>query len=300
MKLLRISASALALSLLAMLAACGGGGGGGSTPPTSPGGGGPPPSSSPTSAPTTKPTSSPTTSPTSAPSGSVAVSSTDYDAYDGPTWGQDNWQTNGVTSSEAGDGDIKNDVGTGQSTDGLNACALSSESQMTANNYHVHTFLGIYVNGTAMAIPDAIGMANPGSSEPILTFTCAYSIHTHGASGIIHVEDPTIAGTWQNTQPPAQYNLQSLFDIWGQSLNSVAGASGMPTIYVGDYSGKDSAGRDLVNSYSVYTGSASSLLLKHHRAIFLVYGALPTSTNGNPCPTGSNGCLPQVSFGLSN
>ncbi len=306
MKALRISGSVLSIGVLAFLAACGGGGGGNPTPPTPNPGGSTHPTATPTATPTVAPTTTPTTSPTQTPSGSVAVSATDYDAYDGPIWGTDNWQTNGVTdSSSTGDGDVVNDVGMNNAgspnmTDSLSACALSSESSMTSANYHVHAFVGIYVNGTAFAIPDAIGMANPTTDEPVTGFTCAYSIHTHGASGIIHVEDPSIVGTWKNTAPPAQYNLQTLFDIWGQNLSTVAGATGMPAIYVGTVSGKDGAGRDLVNSYTLYTGTPTALLLSHHVAIFLVYGALPTSTNGQACPAGSAGCLPQVSFGISN
>ena len=297
MKLSRISSYLLAFSLVAALSACGGGGGGGSvTPPGGGGGGTPPPGSSSTPSPTPAPTATPTATPTP---GSVAVSSTDYDAYDGPIWGTDNWQKNGVTAPDPGDGDIVANVGSGKSTDGLSACAMGSEQSQGSGNYHVHSFLGIYVNGQAFAIPDAIGMQNPSNDEPVTNFTCAYNIHTHSASGIIHVEDPTHPGSTSASSLP-QFNLQTLFDIWGQSLSSVAGASGMPTIYVGTPSGKDAAGRDLVNSYTVYTGSASGLLLSHHEAIFLVYGSLPTSTNGTPCPAGSNGCLPQVSFGISN
>jgi hypothetical protein len=281
MKASQLLGSGFSIAALALLAACGGGGGGGgSTPPVS--SGGPPPSTS-TPAPTATPTATPTPS-----SGSLSVSSTVYNAYDGTSWGADNWQTNGVTTGDKGDGDAVNNVGSGQSTDGLNACALSSESQMTSNNYHVHAFVGIYVNGSPMAIPDAIGMANPSSDEPITNFSCAYSIHTHSASGIIHVEDPAITGTYANTAPPLQYNLQALMDIWGQSLTNLAGGTGLPAIYVGTPSGKTASGEDLVTSYSLYTGTTTGLLLAHHKAIWLIYGAPPT------------GGVPQVAFGISN
>lgn len=280
MKLLRISGSLLAFSLTAALAACGGGGGGGgTTPPTNPGG--PPP---PTSTPTAPPTSTP-------PPAGLTVSSTVYTAYDSTSnhsWGTDNWQTNGVTNSgDAGDGDTTSNVGTGQTTDGLSACALSGESQMTSSNYHVHSFVGIYVNGAAYAVPDAIGMANPASGEPILDFSCAYAIHTHADSGLIHVEDPTLPS---NAAAPAQYNLQTLFDIWGQSISAlpINGVSGLPAIYVGTPSGKDSSGNDLVTSYSLSTAAPGSILLSHHVAIWLVYGTPPSSG------------VPQVAFGLSN
>lgn len=204
--------------------------------------------------------------------------------------GKDNWQTNGVTdSSDPGDGDITNNVGTGQSAAGLNACALSAESQMTSDKYHVHAFVGIYVDGNAYAIPDAIGMANPGG-EPVTSFSCAYSIHTHSASGIIHIEDPAISATWQKTAPPPQYNLAALMSVWGQSLTGLAGGSGMPAIYVGTASGtkNPATGDDLVNAYTLSTASPSSILLQHHTAIWLVYGTPPAAG------------LPQIDFGISN
>lgn len=282
MKLLRISASLLAFSAFTVLAACGGGGGG-STPPTT-GGGAPPPTSS---SPSPSPGSSATPTPTSSPSGSIGTSSTVETAYDTVVNGTDNWQTTGATTSDPGDGDTATGANGTNTVDGI-SCALGSESAVTSTSYHVHAFLGIMVNGTQYAIPDAIGMNQPTSDEPITNFQCAYNIHTHGASGIIHVEDPTMSENYSAT--PAQYNLQALFDIWGQSLSglSITGVTGMPAIYVGTPSSKDSKGNDLVNSYSPYAGSPTDLLLTHHTAIWLVYGTPPSAG------------LPQVDFQISS
>lgn len=284
MKLLRISVSLLACSAFALLAACGGGGGG-TTPPTSPGGAPPPTTGTPTPA----PSASPTAAPTSTPAPGVGVSSTVETAYDTVVNGTDNWQTNGVTDSDTGDGDTSSGGSGSNTVDGI-PCGLNSESQMTSNNYHVHAFVGIMVNGTQYAMPDAIGMQGPGSGEPILNFTCAYYIHTHGASGVIHVEDPTITGTYQTVQPPSQYNLQSLFDIWGQSMASlpITGVAGNPVIYTGTPSSKLSNGDDLVNSYTLSTASPSSILLSHHMVIWLVYGTPPSAG------------LPQIDWAISN
>lgn len=288
MKKTRILASLLSVGALAVLAACGGGGGGGPTPPTSNPGGGGGGGNTPTPAPTA--TATPTPSATATPTpGSITVSSTTYNAYDGGSghsWGQDNWQTNGVTTSDPGDGDIINNVGTGQQTvssgNALTACALPNEQ--AATGFHHHVFVGIYVNGNPMALPDAIGMANPSSDEPITQFTCAYAIHTHADSGIVHIEDPSIG---QSNTTPSQYNLQALMDIWGQSLTNLAGGNGLPTIYVGTPSGTTSSGEDLVTSYSLYTGSPSSLVFTKHTAIWLIYGTPPA------------GGVPQVAFGIS-
>ena len=281
MKLLRISGSLLALSMAAALAACGGGGGGGATPPSNPGGpppGGPPPSTS---------SPAPTPTPTSAPPAGITVSSTEYVADDSTpahSWGTDNWQTNGTTApGDAGDGDTASG-GTGSNTiDGV-SCSLPN-GEATGTYYHKHIFVGIYVNGNAYAMPDAVGMVNPDSNEPILSFQCAYNIHTHADSGVVHIEDPSVGA---NAAAPAQYNLQTLFDIWGQSLSAlpVSGVAGIPAIYTGTPSATDSKGNALVNSYSLYTGSPSSLLFSSHTAIWLIYGTPPA------------GGVPQVGFGI--
>jgi len=283
MKASRILGSLLSVGALALLAACGGGGGGGGTTPpvTNPGGGGG--GSTPTPVPTATPTASPTATPTPSGSGSLTVSSTVYNAYDGTAWGADNWQTTGVTTSDPGDGDVTNNVGSGQSTDGLTACALPNET--SASGYHHHVFVGIYVNGNPMALPDAIGMASPSSDEPITNFSCAYAIHTHGDSGIVHIEDPSLS---TSASAPSQYNLQALMDIWGQSLTGLAGGAGLPTIYVGTPSSKTSSNEDLVNSYTLYTGTPSGLVFSKHTAIWLIYGAPPA------------GGVPQVAFGISS
>jgi len=88
---------------------------------------------------------------------------------------------------------------------------------------HVHTHLAIFYNGKQMAVPQYIGFA------PSLVGGCLYWIHTHDASGIIHIEAPDI-----NPPQGGPYTLGMLFDIWGQPLerNNVAGLSGPVTAYV--------------------------------------------------------------------
>lgn len=102
----------------------------------------------------------------------------------------------------------------GQDVDGITC------QKTMSNNYHVHPFIGIYVNGVRYALPDVIGIKHP-QIEPPNGFTkyahCFYDIHTHDASGILHVEsvDPNhvpIDGTI--------YTTQNLFDIWGITVNA--------------------------------------------------------------------------------
>lgn len=296
MKVSRILGSLLSVGALALLAACGGGGGGGGvTPPTGGGGGGTPPPTA-TPSPTATATATPTAAPTATPTGSTTIAGgSEMVAYDGDPSsnsshvnGTDNWQTNGVTvSGDAGDGDTASGGNCSAAIDGV-GCDLNSEAQMTSANYHVHAFLGIWANGQAYAVPDGIGMQGAvDNGGAIGSFTAAYDIHTHDASGVIHIEDPNAPASLSTTYP--QFNLQTLLDIWGQPYNAsgFAGFSGATSVYVGDFSSKDASGRDLVTSYTLYTGALSSLQLQHHRAIWIVVGTPPAT-------------LPEIGFGISS
>jgi hypothetical protein len=107
--------------------------------------------------------------------------------------------------------------GRGQTVDGI-GCGAQEYATL-----HVHTHLALYYNGKQMQVPQYIGFA------PSLAGGCLYWIHTHDASGIIHLEAPDIT-------PPqgGPYTLGMLFDIWGVPLerNDVAGLVGPVTAYV--------------------------------------------------------------------
>ncbi len=107
--------------------------------------------------------------------------------------------------------------GHGQPVDGVQCGAQEYAT------YHVHTHLALFVDGKQIAVPRYIGFApSPGGG-------CLYWIHTHDATGIIHIEAPDIS-------PPqgGNYTLGMLFDIWGEPLgpNGVAGFNGTVTAYV--------------------------------------------------------------------
>ena len=110
-----------------------------------------------------------------------------------------------------------NSGGQGQPVDGI-PCA--GQEYVTL---HVHTHLAIFDRGQQVQVPRLIG----GAAVP--PQGCLYWIHTHDATGIIHVEAPQLS-------PPggSQYNLGILFDIWGQPLSrdNVAGLKGPVTAYV--------------------------------------------------------------------
>jgi hypothetical protein len=69
---------------------------------------------------------------------------------------------------------------------------LGTEQQVL----HIHQHLDVFVNGSQVQVPQDIG---------IIGGTGLAFIHTHDASGVIHVESPTAR----------RYTLGNVFDIWG-------------------------------------------------------------------------------------
>jgi hypothetical protein len=110
--------------------------------------------------------------------------------------------------------------GNGQPIDGIEG---SSREML---NVHIHAHLSIFSKGEQIAIPYGIGIVKPfqvangfvGSGAGI------YWLHTHDATGIIHIESPDARA----------YTLGNFFDIWGRRLDvkDVAGLEGVVRVYV--------------------------------------------------------------------
>jgi hypothetical protein len=177
-----LSKAWLVALMAASLAACGGGGGGDSSPP--PSGTQPPPAPAPP-----PPPSSPDAPP---------LSATVTDITSGDRIGAIHW-ANGNTASG----------GDGSPVDGIE-CLLNMPE-----DYHVHAYVGVYLNGELLAVPSSVGMVTR-TPDP----RCYYAIHTHDMSGKIHVESGA----------PGTFTLGQLFNIWGQPLSdtNVAGLTGNP------------------------------------------------------------------------
>jgi len=73
-------------------------------------------------------------------------------------------------------------------------------------SYHVHAHLQIVYDGQNVAVPANIGIDDN---------TCVYYLHTHDASGELHIEAPEAR----------LFTLGNFFDIWGQPLSSTRLAS---------------------------------------------------------------------------
>lgn len=134
--------------------------------------------------------------------------------------------------------------GHGQTIDGITCGAMEYAT------LHLHPHLSIFYNGMQVQVPALVGVTPTNSGG------CLYWIHTHDATGLIHVEAPQLAPTGGT-----DYNLGMFFDIWGQELssNSVAGLKGPVTVYVNG---------------AKYDGDARLIPLKAHSQITLEVGKI--------------------------
>jgi hypothetical protein len=73
--------------------------------------------------------------------------------------------------------------------------------QLEQSAYHIHVLLAIYINGSQRQVPGQIGIAPDGS--------CLYWMHTHDASGIVHIEAPATVAV----------SIVNFLDIWAQQFS---------------------------------------------------------------------------------
>ncbi|HET6386969.1 MAG TPA: hypothetical protein VFJ58_26575 [Armatimonadota bacterium] len=138
-----------------------------------------------------------------------------------------NPQFSGLTQLQQGGVVGKVELPTGDTAQGGHGETIDGiVSEIPQTGYHIHAHLSLYVNGQQIAIPEAIGIVNPINEQNgfVEEGDSFYWLHTHDATGIIHVEAPG----------PGTYTLGQFFDIWGQPLSStnVAGFQGPVTAMV--------------------------------------------------------------------
>jgi hypothetical protein len=123
------------------------------------------------------------------------------------------------------------------------------------NIYHVHSQLTLRVDGAAVPVPANVGV-RPG--------VCLYWLHTHDATGLLHVEAPT----------QREFTLGQFFEVWGQPL----GPDAVATHAVGE-------GQQIFAFVDgqPYPGDLRSIQLLDGRRIELQIGAAAIP------PTGSSG-----------
>ncbi|HEU0004135.1 MAG TPA: hypothetical protein VFQ36_24735 [Ktedonobacteraceae bacterium] len=81
--------------------------------------------------------------------------------------------------------------------------------------YHIHAHLTIYMNGQQVPLVANTGIAPVGVTSNA-NVTCLYWLHTHDATGVIHIESPTTK----------IYTLNQFFDVWERFSSS---SSAFPT-----------------------------------------------------------------------
>ncbi len=139
--------------------------------------------------------------------------------------------------------------GHGQAVDGITCAGME---YMTL---HVHSHLAIFNNGKQVQVPKLVG------GTPTSGGGCLYWLHTHDASGIIHIEAPQLA-------PPGQsgFTLGKFFDIWGEPLtaDNVGGIKGPVTAYVNGVK---------------YDGDLKAIPLRAHQQIVLEVGKVVPPPN---------------------
>lgn len=158
--------------------------------------------------------------------------------------------------------------GQGQTVDGI-PCLGDM-----VTTYHIHSFVGIIVDGHQLALPDGIGMQNPGadgtySGIPNWTeyASCYYYIHTHDASGVFHAESPAGAPLTASL-----FTLGNVFDIWGMPLSStqIGPYTGTVRTYVANVPLKTA--QVLPSYYTLYSGDPSTIPIYSHTTTWLEIG----------------------------
>lgn len=152
-------------------------------------------------------------------------------------------------------GTSSGDIQPGKSVDGIPCGA------MEVTTYHVHAHLTIVINGVQKTVPGGVGIANAavGPGGFVSTGTCFMWLHTHDASGVLHIEAPA----------QQDFTLKQFFDIWGKTLSTtqVGDDKGVVTAYVD--------GKKVI-------GDPGNIKLVNHESIVLMVGqpiAVPENYN---------------------
>jgi hypothetical protein len=120
--------------------------------------------------------------------------------------------------------------------------------------YHLHAHVSLFVRGEQIAIPAGVGIVDPVLVNEYVIFNptkCFYELHTHDASGIIHLH--------ANAGQSRPLTLGSLFGVWGRTLSrdNLVGNAGSVIAYV---------------NQQLYTGDLASIVLSNHTQVTLEVG----------------------------
>ena len=135
--------------------------------------------------------------------------------------------------------------GNGQPVDGIEG----SSTEML--RVHIHAHLSIFNKGHQIAVPYGIGIMRPFQivNGFVARGSGFYWLHTHDATGIIHIESPT----------DRTFTLGNFCDVWGEPLTTrnVAGLQGAVHAFVNG---------------NPYAGNPREIALAPHELITLEVG----------------------------
>jgi hypothetical protein len=159
-------------------------------------------------------------------------------------------------------------LGLKQRLDAIGLPVLSQE----ALAFHIHMLLQVYVDGNPVPVPQAVGINEVGTPQFITV------LHTHDATGVIHVESPQ----QQN------YTLGEFFNVWGVPFSSTT---------LGAYANAgDRQVRVFLNGQP-YQGEPTGLVLKQHEDIVVTFGTqkqlpdpIPSTYSGKISTSCAPGC----------
>jgi hypothetical protein len=146
-----------------------------------------------------------------------------------------------------------------RSTDtGGKGATVAGVTCLQNESYHLHAHLTIIKDGVTQRIPQEIGLTG-----------CAYELHTHDNSGMIHVE----------TAVAKKFTLGQFFAVWGEPLTrmNVAGLGGQ-----GERFFTNDGDTKLVEVMD----DPNAIELISHRSIYIVIGTVPATLPKNGWPAG--------------
>src|SRR4029453_11745206 len=141
----------------------------------------------------------------------------------------------------------------------LAAIGVPPLSPVEQTAVHIHQHLDLFVDGREVPVPAGIGI------DPAVGYA---PLHTHDASGVIHVESPT----------DRTYTLGDFFAVWGVRLT--------PSCLGGYCAGGGRQLRVYVDGRA-YPGDPTTLALAAHQELVVAFGTPPHRPPPRPPPTPS-------------
>lgn len=130
----------------------------------------------------------------------------------------------------------------------IGAAGLHAQGSETLQ-VHYHAHIDIIENGVTVTVPAYIGYLIDNGHATGVT-----SLHTHDASGIVHIESPT----------DVAFTLGQVFTEWGVRLRSGQ---------VGDLATTNGNVLRVYVNGSAFTGDPATIVLRPHEEIALWYGS---------------------------